>query len=217
MLVVVNNANESNRTFDKTWMGISGNLDFVAHETRHLDGPFYHTNCCISVSCDSIYDETNLSCFGVQYWLNKSWLSGFINVGLRTSHTGSEIADIINWHLNTLNDQFRQRFCYNAPAVLTQWDFENLLGTQVVNQENSEFTIYPNPAENAISIKHQNGLVNAEIILTDINGRTIRKFENINVPPSADYSINISDLNTGSYLLILRLNYQTLNYKFTKD
>jgi hypothetical protein len=216
-LVVVNNADEFNRNFDKAWRGISGNLDFVAHEVRHLDGPFYHTNCCSSTSCDSIYDEKNLSCFGVQYWLNKNWLSGFLNVGIRVSHTPEEIQQILDWHLSALNLQFRERFCYNAPDLVSLDDFENPLGTSVESPESIGISIYPNPSGNMLYIKNQNTLKNAEIILTDLSGRIIRKYQHINVAPLAEYGLNVSDLDRGHYMLMLKLQNQTLNYKFIKD
>jgi hypothetical protein len=217
VFVVTNNSDEHNREFDKKWQGISGDLDFVAHEVRHLDGPFYHTNCCVSVSCDSIYDEDNLSCFGVQYWLNKSWLSGFITVGIRVSHTREEIQQIYDWHMSALNQQFRERFCYNVPELLDQYDFEHPLGTSVKNFESSDIRIYPNPSRNMLYIQNQQAMENAEIVLSDLSGRMIRKYENINAAPLAEYNLNISDLERGPYMLVLKLQNQTLNYKFIKE
>ncbi|MEA1898417.1 MAG: hypothetical protein U9N53_12230 [Bacteroidota bacterium] len=99
---VMGNPDNSNREFDKKWMGISGNIDFFAHEVRHTDGDGYsHSSCCgIANGCDDEYNENDLGAYGIQYWLNKSWLTGFINVGARTSHSQTEINEIINWHLN---------------------------------------------------------------------------------------------------------------------
>ena len=62
--------NDSERNFDRGWSGISANIGLYAHELRHLDG-FPHTSCCgIPNGCDQTYDETNLSPYGMQWWLN---------------------------------------------------------------------------------------------------------------------------------------------------
>jgi hypothetical protein len=107
-----------NRDFDKTWMGISGNIAFYAHEVRHVDG-FPHVSCCgITGGCDQAYDEANLSAYGVQHFLNRLWLEGDINVGF-SCLPAPEFEETVNWHLGSLS-VFRDRFCTNPPAVATR-------------------------------------------------------------------------------------------------
>jgi hypothetical protein len=127
---VIGTADEMNREYDKTWVGISGNIDFYAHEVRHMDeGNFPHSSCCgIANGCDDVYDENNLSPYGVQFWLNKSWLTGYINVGVRASYNSSEIDNIIFTHLISCNKGFRTRFCNNKPDLIDINEIDNPLG-----------------------------------------------------------------------------------------
>jgi hypothetical protein len=108
------------REFDRTWDGISNVMAFYAHERRHMDGNgFPHSSCCgIAYGCDDNYDPTNMSPYGVQWWLEKSWLDGDINVGVGCL-SESLIAQDANWHLANANNQYRGRFCYTKPPVLT--------------------------------------------------------------------------------------------------
>jgi hypothetical protein len=113
--------NDTDREFDKTWEGISNVMAFYAHERRHLDGNgFPHSSCCgIAGGCDDNYDPNNLAPYGVQWWLEKSWLAGDINVGVGCL-AQSLITQDGNWHLGAANNQFRDRFCYTKPPVLSK-------------------------------------------------------------------------------------------------
>ncbi len=106
-----------NRNFDRTWRGISGNIDLYGHETRHTQG-FGHAGCCPVQGCDITYDESNLSAYGIQYWLNRAWLTGEIEVGFPCGDPAEEIA-IVNWHLNGANASIN-RFCTNPPPLVVQ-------------------------------------------------------------------------------------------------
>jgi hypothetical protein len=157
ILFVTGNQDDFNREFDKTWRGIAGNIDFFAHEIRHMDGTGYlHSSCCGTTNgCDNTYNESDLGPYGIQYWLNKSWLTGYINVGARTSSTQTEINDIINWHLSALNLTFRTRFCTNQPAIVNLADIPNPLGSVVTlagEVKDAKIKIYPNPVRSGGSL-----------------------------------------------------------------
>lgn len=116
--IVVAAQNDFNRDFDRTWSGIAGNIDLYAHETRHVAG-YFHSSCCeISEGCDDTFDTNNLSAYGVQWWLNKAWLYGEINVGYACADS-STVLNAANWHLGACNSQFRSRFCTNQPPLLS--------------------------------------------------------------------------------------------------
>jgi hypothetical protein len=115
--IVIKAQDDLNRDFDRMWRGISGNIDLYFHEVRHLDNPG-HVSCCgIQLGCDSTYDEADLSPYGVQWWLNKAWLTGNLYVGF-SCLAPQTIQDIAQWHLVASNS-FRDRFCENKPPVLT--------------------------------------------------------------------------------------------------
>jgi len=116
--IAVGKQNDFSRDFDRRWRGISGNIDLYAHETRHYDG-FPHVSCCgLTNGCDETFDTTNLSPYGVQWWLNKLWLDGTINVGLRCG-TNQQISDATSWYVSGLNFQYGTRFCQTRPAAVT--------------------------------------------------------------------------------------------------
>ena len=75
----------------------------------------------------------------------------------------------------------------------------------------SSFSVYPNPVKDVLSISNS---INAEInavIVTDINGRTVKQF-NSNVS-----QINISDLNAGVYFVNINSNEGSTTKKIVKQ
>ena len=107
----------ANRSFDKEWQGISGNIALYGHETRHVDG-FPHSSCCgIPGGCDDTFDNSNPSAYAIQYLLNKYWLEGTIDVGI-SCQPPSDAQTIAYWHYQA-GEEFRSRFCTNAPPSLT--------------------------------------------------------------------------------------------------
>jgi hypothetical protein len=213
MLFVTGVQDDYNREFDKGWRGISGNIDFFAHEIRHTNGTGYtHSSCCgLTYGCDNEYNESDLSPYGIQYWLNKSWLTGYINVGARTSGSQTEINDIISWHLGAMNSTFRTRFCNNAPAMVNLTDIPNPLGSISTFTEVAEIkkvNIYPNPISSGNDLRiviPDASFCVVEIINT--SGVVLKAIENnhereINVPIDlkADiYIIKIQDCAGKNY------------------
>jgi hypothetical protein len=109
--IIVGAQDDFNRDFDRGWRGIAGNIDLYAHETRHVDG-FPHDSCCgISNGCDESFDESKLSPYGVQWWLNALWLTGGINVGYACTPGASDDTD---W-FQVACSGFQMRFCSGKP------------------------------------------------------------------------------------------------------
>ncbi len=120
MFFVGGTHDDYNREFDKTWDGISNVMAFYAHERRHLDGGgFPHSSCCgLTFGCDDNYDQNNLAPYAIQWWLEKSWLEGTINVGIGCLSQALIQQDAL-WHLGAANGAYASRFCYTKPPVLT--------------------------------------------------------------------------------------------------
>ena len=117
--IVIGAEDDPNRDYDRTWSGIAGNIDFYAHEARHVDG-FPHTSCCgIANGCDNNFDPANLTAYGVQWWLNKLWLDGTINVGYECFPKASDVSSTTGGFVSSLNSQFRGRFCTILPPLVT--------------------------------------------------------------------------------------------------
>lgn len=111
--------------FKRTWPGIASSLNFFAHEIRHADAgaPGHITGCHAfplptdPPGCDATYDLSNLGSYGVQYWLESNWATGFLNIGIGCSSPvlASEYA---NYDANSANN-FRSRFVSNLPPIVT--------------------------------------------------------------------------------------------------
>ena len=104
------------RDNDRHWKNLSGNISLYAHEVRHVDG-FGHPACCIYPRCDQTFDPTNLSPIGIQWWLNKLWLTGEINVGAACLEA-TERQETIGWFLSSTNSEIVS-FCDSKPPAQT--------------------------------------------------------------------------------------------------
>jgi hypothetical protein len=114
---------DNQREYKREWPGIASTLDFLVHEARHADDGPPHTTGCVAFrnssgppGCDRSYDLQRLGSYGVQYWLNQSWMTGRLNVGIACSPNAERYA---RQHLSALNLQFRNRFIENAPPLET--------------------------------------------------------------------------------------------------
>lgn len=117
------------RTYQKKWAGIALLVSLIAHERRHGDGiAFNHLRCCPAQnpanpnnSCDQTYEETvNLSPMGIQYWLEKNWISGYINagVGCMSPTDQADAIYLMRMDANGRVNPVSSSFCTNTPPVL---------------------------------------------------------------------------------------------------
>ncbi len=67
---------------------------------------------------DLDYNPANLSSFGMQYWLEKSWLNGDINVGYSCLDL-PERQEITDWHLSATYANSETRFCNIKPPAVS--------------------------------------------------------------------------------------------------
>lgn len=115
----------SQREYKRTWTGISGSLNFYAHEIRHADaGAPGHTTGCAAFpnpgdlpGCDATYNLSNLGSYGVQYWLESKWATGYLNIGIGCSAV--PIPETYATYDADSANGFRDRFVTNIPPVVT--------------------------------------------------------------------------------------------------
>lgn len=90
---------------------------------------------------------------------------------------------------------------------------DTLLGVNDVVAVTSEFSIYPNPANDVINIANADALVN-NVAISDINGRTVKsvKFDGV-----ADAQVNVSDLASGVYMMTVSSDKGTTTKKIVKN
>ena len=75
------------------------------------------------------------------------------------------------------------------------------LVNSVKEEEKSSFSIYPNPGQNSVNIKCGKGIEDIELI--DSMGRIISKIQVNNI---SQYLLDVSNYNSGHYLVRLRLS-----------
>lgn len=78
----------------------------------------------------------------------------------------------------------------------------------------SKFSVYPNPANNVVSITNSANIQISKVAITDINGRTVKSLTLNGVTES---QINISDLNAGVYFMNIDTNEGTATKKMIKS
>ena len=116
LYIVVKSSDDFNRDFDRYWRGIAGNIGLYAHETRHVDG-YGHVTCNGQTGQDQSYNQNDLTPFGIQWWLEKSWLNGDIFVG-SSCLDSAEAQEIADWHWSSAG-VFSSRFCSTKPPQVT--------------------------------------------------------------------------------------------------
>jgi uncharacterized protein (TIGR03437 family) len=106
-----------NRMYRQMADGLAAQVALIAHEVRHSEGNnYFHVSCCgIDGGCDQTYDETNLSPYGIQYYLAKLWLNGTINLGYSCdATTRAQLATAFQGLANV----YPSRFCDVKPPTL---------------------------------------------------------------------------------------------------
>lgn len=103
--------------------GIYSLVSLMMHERRHADG-IAHVRCCpaqdpanTNDACDQTYEETtNISPYAIQYWLEKNWITGFINTGVGCLSPVPKTTAITNMRQEA--NIHLSNFCTNAPPPL---------------------------------------------------------------------------------------------------
>ncbi len=107
--------------YRQTAIGIAANVGLYAHETRHTEGNGHpHVSGCpqfpTTNGCDETYDLTNLSPYGIQYYLAAQMLSGGINLGYSCDPATQAL---LGGEFESLADVYPGRFVTNAPPQLS--------------------------------------------------------------------------------------------------
>ena len=123
----VSRQDATQRDFKRDWPGIAITLDFYAHEIRHADPTGYPHVACAggSAGCDATYNLANLGSRGIQYWLESSWATGYLNIGIGCASTALS-QQYANWNLQSANQHAASDFAAQPPpqAALTPNTFK---------------------------------------------------------------------------------------------
>ena len=129
-----------------------------------------------------------------------------LNIGFDQNNDARE-----HWLYNT-SGEWREPFLYGAPMIrpVLGKSFDN---TSVREVEQLQFSVYPNPADQQITVEFGNiSHSSCEAVLYDMMGRQVAEFvlnDNYN-------TLNISNLNSGIYLLQVKSESQTAMRKIIK-
>jgi hypothetical protein len=103
--------------------GLLQRVALLAHERRHIvDGGSrktfgHYTGCTLCTGpCDYSYNESNLSPYGVQMWLESRWLSGEIFTGLSCLDTREKSLAANTYLAAQVNDLATTKFCTRTPT-----------------------------------------------------------------------------------------------------
>jgi hypothetical protein len=110
--IVVRALDDLNREWKRKWVGMSATVALLMHEARHMDG-YGHIWCDGEFGGDANYDESDLTAFGIQWWLVRHWLDGDFYVSLSCLEP-EELDTSATFHLSQL-EGWRDRFCYTKP------------------------------------------------------------------------------------------------------
>ncbi|MCZ8298384.1 MAG: T9SS type A sorting domain-containing protein [Flavobacterium sp.] len=125
-----------------------------------------------------------------------SLLTTFIRIHCYTKQ-GQTYAFYDNYHL----PNFVLVECNTFPNA-------NRQGLSTLTYENSSFKIFPNPANTIVNITSNNKNIK-EITLSDMQGRILKTIEVNNINTQLD----ISNYQTGTYLITIKTDYGTSNSK----
>ena len=152
--------------------------------------------------------EATTATWTPQTWNNVRIVVDFQNEVTTYFVNGVEVgtSDVLSTAINEvafLHDNFAG-FAYLDKVA---FDSAPTMGTNQV--ASSQFSVYPNPANNVINIANAENVLVTGVAIVDINGRTVKtaKFDNV-----SEAQINISDLSSGMYLM----NISSANGMVTK-
>lgn len=93
--------------------------------------------------------------------------------------------------------------CTSNDAFAFLLDDVKIINNGVANVDShlsSQFSVFPNPATNVVTITNSAGSSLNSVTITDINGRTVKSVE---LNGAADAQINIADLSIGMYIMTI--------------
>ena len=101
-----------------------------------------------------------------------------------------------------------------SDVFISQLTVGNSLGVNNNLLENKVITVYPNPARNHINLSSKKNLVNAKLKIISIIGQTVLEKQNLS---GTDFSLDVTSLNQGMYLIQLINDNEIYNLKLIKQ
>ena len=164
--------------------------------------------------------NSNINCI---YWSNGSWfLSNLDNSTSSNVYPGNIATDdlgniFFRGSNNSIHRIYYKSQCFNISstsfqekALIDRVFSENISNDKFDKNSESEILIYPNPANNKISVVTGKNIEN--LYIYNINGKHIKEIKNLN---ESEVEIDISKYNDGFYFIKAHLtNGELINSKF---
>jgi len=118
------------------------------------------------------------------------------------SHSGLTANTLYNYKIWSNNS--------NSYSSGIETNATTMIGSGINDINAINIALYPNPSTGLFTIQNADGF---DVIISDINGKTIQDFSVNN----SDYSVNISDQASGLYFIKFTNDTQTTTLKFVKQ
>lgn len=184
---------EASTIFNNTGCPPAGDLTFPIAEYSHSDGQ--------SITGGYVYRGTLYPEFEGLYFF-ADFISGLVG----TVSQSGDYQDFGNLGGNWATfgvDTTNELYIVGFDGVISRVIPSPIIGFE--DQENSTFTLYPNPAEDKVTLQLTNGLISS-VTLLDMKGSVLFSEEALQV---AQKEINIANLSQGIYLLKLTTQNNT--------
>ena len=132
--------------------------------------------------------------------------------GTNTSYNVSDIKKItFNGDIMVLNLSDGSTYSWNVNTI-GDYNYNNVVIIKDINKVS--VTIFPNPVIQNLNIRFQSTEQNIIVILVDMNGKQIleNSFNN-----QDEVSIDVSTLENGNYVCLIKLSKITISRKFIKQ
>jgi hypothetical protein len=165
----------------------------------------------------------NANCYGIHYDLPSDWYNKSFNDSVWPNaylYTAAQVTNQAAYTNFASTAWSKASFIWSSNLILDNLVLvRKTVGTTTNNNELNERNLFKinNPFENEILITANQNLSNAAIVLTDITGKEIQQWNNINTNINETLTLRIAnEFNSGLYFMVIKTNKGYYNYKLLK-
>lgn len=120
------------------------------------------------------------------------------------------------WPNNFVGDNYQEDVNYLKQWITNRINwmdanmFDNCLDLAIESQEESAFSIFPNPSNGLFTVQLKQEITNGTLSIYDINGRLVHQKEQLN---GFAYQFKLSDVANGVYRVLLQTEQQIITKK----
>jgi len=176
-----------------------------------------------STSTATTTPTCNANCYGIHYDMPSDWYSKNFNDAAWPNaylYTASQVTTQAAYTNFASTAWSNASFIWSSNLILDNVVLvRKTVGTTTNTNELKESNLFNinNPFENEIQITASQNLSNTAIVLTDITGKEIQQWNNINTPENQTMTLQIlNELKTGLYFIVIKTSKGYYNYKLLK-